>query len=904
MNILNELTIKNLKQNKKRTMVTIFGIMLSVALVTAITTFLSSMQGSLIEYAKRNIGDYHLYVTDIPAEEQKYFLKNEKIGKIMKTQTLGEITMEEVKLDEYEDSVPQMRLKAFGEDALTHTGKFLYEGRLPKNEKEVVFPMNLVWIESLQYVVGDEITFRVNGVEQTYTICGMSNYPSFEFYTDEGNMGYTFLTKLSHDAEGETSDLFITMKDPKDTYRFYEELTKKRGYAENQIEVNHNLLRFEGVTRSEATMQILYRLAFLVILIIIFTSVFVIKNSFDISITERIRQYGMLASIGATSKQIRKNVLFEGFALGIIAVPLGVLCGIFAIWVTLRGVMWILEDAGLAAEFYNLQLHISGGAVVAAVVVAVVTIFISALIPARKAAKVAPIDAIREAKDVKISGKKLRTPKLLQKLFGIEGELADKNLKRSRKKYRTTVFSIFSKDVKISGKKLRTPKLLQKLFGIEGELADKNLKRSRKKYRTTVFSIFLSVVLFVSISSMMKYAFELQDLQVRKQDFNLYAWIQNVRSKELTSEAWTGKDYDRQLEIEKEAYQKVKKLEGIKRATIVKYMVANVDAAAFSERALELQQQMTEGCTREDMQEMINVKVYSVEDREYRDYLKDLGLDYEEAEGKAILLDQALYEVSVDGKPIREKYRYLDVEEGDTLSIQELTGEDWKQNEKTPLEIVKVTEEAPFGLQSGIGFGMIRVIVSEKMMEQFDHWYDGIRIDAEDTRKLAEEIEQIEQVDGGTVEWDVNDLDAEARESKSLILVVSIFVYGFIAVISVIGITNVFNTITTNMTLRSREFAILKSVGMTEKEFRKMIRYESLLYGVKALALGLPAGVLLSYLFHYLFVGILIVEYKLPWREMGIAVVFVFLIISLTMHYAVKKSQKQNIIETIRSENI
>lgn len=838
-------------------MVTIFGIMLSVALVTAITTFLSSMQGSLIEYAKRNSGDYHLYVTDIPAEEQKYFLKNEKIGKIMKTQTLGEITMEEVKHEEEEDSATQMRLKAFGEDALNHTGKFLYEGRLPKNEKEVVVPMNLVWSESLQYVVGDQITFRVNGTEQTYTICGMSNYPSFEFYTDEGNMGYTFLTKLSDDAEGETRDLFITMKDPKDAYRFYEELTKKRGYAENQVEVNHALLRFEGVTRSEATMQILYRLAFLVILIIIVTSIFVIKNSFDISITERIRQYGMLASIGATSKQIRKNVLFEGFILGIIAVPLGVLCGVCAIWVTLRGVMWILEDAGLAAEFYNLQLHVSGGAIAAAVVISVVTIFISACIPARKAAKIAPIDAIRE-----------------------------------------------SKDVKLCGKKLRTPKLLQKCLGIEGELADKNLKRSRKKYRTTVFSIFLSVVLFVSISSMVKYAFELRDLEVQKQDFNLYAWIQNVRSKDLPSEVWTEKDYNRQNEIEKEAYQKVKKLEGVKRATIVKYTVANVDAAAFSERALELQQQMTENCTREEMQEMINVNIYSVEDQEYRDYLKDLGLDYEEAEGKAILLDQALYEAYTDGKPIREKYRYLKLEEGDTLSIQELTGEDWKQNEKIPLEVVKVTEEAPFGLPSGIGFGMIRVIVSEKMMENFDYWYDGIRIDAEDTKQLAKDIEQIKQAGGGTVAWDINDLDASARESKSLILVVSIFVYGFIAVISVIGITNVFNTITTNMTLRSREFAILKSVGMTDKEFRKMIRYESLLYGVKALALGLPAGVLLSYLFHYIFVGILIVDYKLPWQEMGIAVVFVFLIISLTMHYAVKKSQKQNIIETIRSENI
>ena len=403
---------------------------------------------------------------------------------------------------------------------------------------------------------------------------------------------------------------------------------------------------------------------------------------------------------------------------------------------------------------------------------------------------------------------------------------------------------------------------------------------------------------------MMKYAFELQDIQVQEQDYNLSAWITNVRSKELPSEAWTEEDYDLYFRIQKEAYQKAEKLEGVKRATLVKNTTAYVDPAAFSDRALELEQQMVEDCTREVLQETINVDVYSVSDQEYRAYLKELGLSYKQAEGKAILLDRALYEMSTDGKMTREKYRYLNLEEGDTLSIQELTGEDWTKNEKIPFEVAKVTDEAPFGLQSGIGFGMIRVIISDKQMEQFDYWYDGIRIDVEDTRKLAEEIKKIDQVNGGVVEWDINDLDAIARESKSLILIVSIFVYGFIAVISFIGITNVFNTITTNMTLRSREFAILKSVGMTEKEFRKMIRYESLLYGVKALALGLPAGVLLSYLFHYLFAGILIVEYKLPWREMGIAVIFVFLIISLTMHYAVKKSQKQNIIETIRSENI
>ena len=142
----------------------------------------------------------------------------------------------------------------------------------------------------------------------------------------------------------------------------------------------------------------------------------------------------MLASIGATSKQIRKNVMFEGIFLGIVAVPLGVLCGIVAIWIALSVVMWILNDIGLGNE-YNLQLHISILAIVAAVLIATLTIFLSAIIPARKAAKITPIDAMRETKDVKISGKKLRTPKVIRKILGIEGEIADKNLKRSRKKY-------------------------------------------------------------------------------------------------------------------------------------------------------------------------------------------------------------------------------------------------------------------------------------------------------------------------------------------------------------------------------------------------------------------------------------------------------------------------------------
>lgn len=854
MNILNELTVKNLKQNKKRTLVTILGIMLSVALVTAITTFISSMQGSMVEYAKKRSGNYHLMITDVPKEEQKYFLKNEKIEKVTMGQKVGDITVPEIEDSvEEESEKPIIRLKALDEESLHNTGQFLTEGELPKNEYEVVFPINLVGIYGIDYRLGQEVELCVDGVNQTYTICGFSMPASFQFSAGEYGSGYTVITKLMHDVVGEESELFIRMKQPKDAYAFSEELIKERGYDEQQIITNNTLLTYQGVTRSEHTMSILYKLASVVILIIILTSVFVIKNSFDISITERIRQYGMLASIGATSKQIRKNVMFEGVFLGIVAVPLGVLCGIVAIWIALSVVMWILNDIGLGNE-YNLQLHISILAIVAAVLISTLTIFLSAIIPARKAAKITPIDAMRE-----------------------------------------------TKDVKISGRKLRTPKVIRKLLGIEGEIADKNLKRSRKKYRTTVFSIFLSVVLFVSISSMMKYAFLLQGLQVEEMNYNLVVYVEEIQSEELSGGEWTEEDYRRLDELKYEAYRKVQKLDGIKQSTILKRTVGFIEPDAFSERAMEIEKTVNPEIDEEQVAEMINVNFYSVPDEQYREYLKEIGLSYEEAENKAIVMDTALYE-SVDekGNPVREQYHYLKLKAGDTLRFQEARDENWQETEPEGIEIVKRVEEMPFGVAENMQYGAICVILSDKMMNQYKYAYDGMRIDAEDTEKLTKEIEKIDE----DIKWNIQDFEAAARESKGLVLIISIFVYGFIAVISVIGITNVFNTITTNMMLRSREFAILKSVGMTEKEFRRMIRYESVLYGVKALALGLPVGVLLSYLFHRLFVGILVVPYELPWKEMGIATVFVFLIIFLTMGYAVRKTKRQNIIETIRTENL
>jgi len=137
-----------------------------------------------------------------------------------------------------------------------------------------------------------------------------------------------------------------------------------------------------------------------------------------------------------------------------------------------------------------------------------------------------------------------------------------------------------------------------------------------------------------------------------------------------------------------------------------------------------------------------------------------------------------------------------------------------------------------------------------------------------------------------------------------MLIMVSIFLYGFVVVIILIGVTNVINTITTNMNLRAREFAMLKSVGMTGREFNRMIRLESLMYGSKSLLIGAPLGILISYLLNRAFANSYVVGYHIPFGAILISAVFVALIVGFTMHYALGKINRQNMIEVIRKQTL
>lgn len=821
MNILNELTVKSLKKNKRRTVLTIFGILLSVALITAITTFVSSMQGSLVDFAKKNSGNYHILVENVPKDKQKYLLHNEKAEKKIVIQTIGNAKPLSLQYEEgvNEENATKIKVRAVKKENFSDLGMILQSGKFPQSENEIVIPEHFRGDYTTKIRVGDKLKLNIDGKEKEYTVSGISGMSAVEFHSEEGMLGCSLFTISDDEKISENIDVAMLMKNPKDTFAFREMLEKELGLHELQI--NNILLDFQGAVVNANVLVVLKVLAGMVIGIILLTSIFVIKNSFDISITERLKQYGMLVSVGATSKQIRKNVLFEGVILGIIAIPLGVLIGVGAIWCTLQVVMKILDGTSFGREV-ELKMYVSVVAILIAVAIAIVMIYISSLIPAKKAQKVSPMEAIREAKDTKLEAKKLRTSKLFRKVFGIEGEIARKNL-----------------------------------------------KRSRKKYRTTVFSLFISIVLFLSISSVRIYGQEMQNMKFAKMDYNLIAHYDED-------------DLGKQGEI----FRRASKVDGVKKAEIVKVWIGDPKNISFTKTAEK--SRGIEEFTQEEKDKEAQYAFYSLSNETYKAFAKELGLSYEEVKDKGILCDTSISFVrdEEDEKAKKTKYHELAVKEGEKLQFD--GGE---------IEIVKRADRLPFTQNFYYG---VNVIVSEEWMSHRDFRYDGLYIDAEDTMKVRENMEKITGKDG----WTYMDFAEQARENNSINLIISIFLYGFVAVISIIGITNVFNTITTNVALRSREFATLRSVGMTDKEFKKMIWYESFLYGTKSLLYGVPVGLGLSYIFYRQFTNILEMSYIVPYQQVIICILFVFIIVCLTMQYAVKKVEKQNIIETIRSENI
>lgn len=845
MNILNKLSIKNLKLNKKRTISTIIGIVLSVALICAVATMATSFRETLLQGAISKRGYYHIKLSDITENDIKDIKNNRDIKDIKQIQEVG---YAELKTSQNKDK-PYIHLYSMENSTFEFLKFKLIEGNFPKNENEIIISKHIITNGKSDIKIGDTITLDVgkrissdnieldsscsynsehekieDSEKHTFKVVGMIERPDYTF-ENTGDPGYTMITTNLNRGKTEA---YLSLKKPKEykssisellgvNYDDLDVIEKNGGETKYKHEINSEILRWEVFAFSDSTVSMLYSVIGVVIFIIIFTSVFCIRNSFAISITEKIKMYGMLSSVGATRKQIKKNVIFEAMALGLIGIPLGILSGLFADFVLLKIVNVLLSDA-LVGYANGIVFKVSIIPIIISIILGFITIYLSAISSAKKAAKVSPIEQLRN-----------------------------------------------SDEIKIKNKKLKTPKIIEKVFKTGGVLAYKNLKRSKKKYRTTVISIAVSVFIFITMNAFITNMFDLTGQYYEDYDYNFV-----VESSKFTDE-----------EI-----NKIVKQESVESYHILyqpKRMYEIRDLSKIHEYGKEL---ITEELSGE---KYCGLYLVALDEASFKEYSKKIGVKFEDVKDTGILCDEYNeYDKETGAVELKRLYKY---EKGDTI-VGEYNKEELK------IKVGDVSKIKPYGLERVFYDGGY-LVVNKNEFKNIDFSDDvTITIQSNNTTELQTAIEEKDS------SLTIVNLEDVAKEEKSMILVTNIFLYGFIAVITLIGVTNIFNTITSNMELRQKEFAMLKSIGMTKKEFNRMINLETLFYGTKSLLYGIILGLLGTLAMYKAFSVKIDAGMYIPIKPIIISVIFVFILIFIIMRYSISKINKQNTIETIRKENI
>lgn len=934
MNLMKTLTLKNLKLNRKRTIVTIVGIILATALLSALVTLVSSFQYSMIEYQKQKDGDFHVKFSNVKMSELSEFKNNRNIESTFETMGMGFANLDGCK----NEDKPYAYVMATDEAGFERGCFKLIEGRMAKNEDEIVIPRHLKTNGRIDIKVGDEITLDVgkrydsntegvisencayeheaetltDTVTKHYKVVGIMERPGYGM-EDYSAAGYTFVTysdelaAIDNGTKSEASEADTTLtvysrytqkalrnKDAvtadiigvdeklfakannssvemssEESDRFLKEMEN----AKYDIYMNGYLINYECVFPIDGSFKALFTVAAVVALIIILTSVYCIKNSFNISITEKIRQYGMLASVGATRRQIKSSVKTEAAMLGVVGIPVGTMSGILASLILVKVVN------ALSAGWLNVALsfHTSLPALILAVILSIATIYFSATGSARRAAKVTPLEAIRN-----------------------------------------------TKEIKIKSAKLKTPAIIGRIWGIGGVISYKNIKRNNKKYRTTVTSIVICSVTFIVISYFMSMAFSVVGMSYASADYNI------------------GINMSCKKDIDIEKFSKL--LSGIEGAE--DYLVGagydfDVSKPEYTKEYGEYCRQLYDDS--EDVSQMFLITV--LDDKSYDKYASDAGIKnaaagailvnkctfdvYNENSSKYVKKEMELYKYKA-GDTIECGYNVYDDASSDDNAVEGGTESSTEDNsgyvdEETinngvrktvDVTIAGVTDKVPMGYK---GYSNTLLFMNQKGFESL--WGDGKNgneikpgyasysayVVAENADEYQDTFEK--ETEGNPeysqISFYVSNMDKQMRDEKSLFTLLGVFAYGLIVVIALIGITNIINTLSTGMELRSREFATLRSIGMTDKQFVGMVRLESVFISVKALAIGVPLGILISYLLCVMMNRMDdAIIYEPPYKAIILCILVVIMLIYAIMKLSMTKLRHNNIIETIKNENL
>lgn len=851
MNILNKLTIKHLKMNKKRTIVSIVGIILSAALMVGIGLLMSTMRENMIDMVISENGSEHVSFYNLKEEDYNYIKDSDKIKEILTSEKIGYARNNLENLDYIS------YLKVLKADSFLLEKMHLKEGRLPENNKEVIVP------KYLKANIGDIITLEVgdrslegelledtdwqeeesevsliNTKTITYKVVGILEN---DIYRNNYDIGIPIYTYQDNQKTG-TINSFIYFKNMKDTRNFSNLWKEDLELSSNQVKINESLLDLYGESRYDNFMGAIVSSLTVILVILSIACIIVIYNSFAISVMERKKQFGLLSSIGTTKKQIRKIVFFEAFIVGTIGIVLGILgayIGIGCVLAIINELVPNIFGAGSPLKLVTYPLFI-----IIPIIFMIATILISAFLPARSASRITPIEAIR-----------------------------------------------LNDDIKIKGKKVKTPKWIRKVFGMEGEIALKNMKRNKKKYRITVLSLFVSIVLFISFSGYMEYMFTGIGSYASLPEFDSYLTIyqnDNLKDSNMVS-------FRQEIQKNKE----IKKLFNYN----MYYLNTTTDLSKkeyYNDKFYSL-----EKSTITSFNEYSDIFLLEVDKEMYQSMLKAIG----KTEEKPILYNH--YETIRYTKNTRKSYsinKYTSKLNANIKLCESIYGEeDISYDCQFELDNYYIADIDFFGKDLISNYTSIIFIIPMDYFGDLSEFHDGTQIGTlfsiDKDKNLKEDIERL--ADKYDIDYNYQNIKEEFQLGRNLVFCVKLLVYGFITLVTLIGVTSVFNTINTSIHLRRKEFAMLRSMGLSSHGFNKILFFESIFFGLKSLLYALPVSIGIIYLLYQSFKGMTDFDMMLvPYGHIFTAVIGVFIIIIISTLYATRKIRKENILEAIREENI
>lgn len=885
MSITKKLALRHLKQNKTRSVLTVLGITISVVMLTVIFTCATSFAHYYGERAINTNGNWHFFVKTDYESAKKYLLSDSSLKDIGFEKDLSS---EEQSYKIYSDKANYLRTGTIYQgDAqyIKDTVTCKYDGALPKSDNEIMVEQSLIKNNGLELKIGDEIKIAVGSrLKGDFVILPVKgNYQFGERFEKEKDETFKVVGILHNNEPTERGAIIRGMSDLKSKNLVaYGKIKKVTPFSYIKINGIYDKFGFTKKKRAfnvgENTGFLNSRLAFsidknnlpqvlkltaigIVVFAVIFVSSFaMIYNSFALSVGEQIKYLGMLSSVGATRKQKKKTLYFEGAILGGIGIILGIVLGLLTTFISQSAmnakIVSIMEGYNDNIKY---STHISLWVLCLIVILAALTVFVSIISPVQKAARITAIDAIRKTDEIKRKGK------------------------------------------------IRTPFIITKLFGFEGDIAFKNLRRNGRKSRTIIACICICAVLFLSCNYFCETFKEASNL-----DYEIPYQIMYQYSAESKAQLEKARNYLKTNKRVKRFYSIWEAWYSILRGDINPYDNSRLYDMSFQNESIFVDKYKF--IATQD----ITYTAHLLDDEDFNALCKKNGIDYKkyyspDKDGsiKTIVIngidrnDEPIFNNNLLGKTIgcydidsekTERENKLD-ENGNQVYFYYKTG---CTSIYKFCDFIKYDKDNPICNldSSGVAFYAPKCVYDKYSDD--DSFYFDYGIETDEPYKVEKELK--DYLSENEADGDVYNNYNWMMKEKSIISAVQFLSYAFILLITLITVFNIINTMTAQIANRKKELAMLKSVGMTPKEFKKTLIFESMFYGLFGLLFGVPLSLVINRVVGYIISKDNPILFSVNIWLYLIACVAVFVIIGLTMIYSLKLIKNNSIIDSLKDD--